>query len=129
MHASQLQSDRGHHSGFITISLQEEQPKKARKVEGSKDDIFGLGQPASRRSELLQSSLAQCPRTLYASVVTQRLLWSHATSRCHREGCYVLSMPGFRYDPEGLPVYSPEELNVGAGGETDQCPFDCTCCF
>lgn len=51
-------------------------------VVGSKDDLFGTGQPRQRR-----------------------------------------------YDAEGLPVYTADELNVGAGGDTDQCPFDCTCCF
>lgn len=30
---------------------------------------------------------------------------------------------------EGLPVYSLEELNIGKGGGTPDCPFDCTCCF
>ncbi|DBB04822.1 hypothetical protein WJX82_005443 [Trebouxia sp. C0006] len=56
-------------------------PKPAA-FQGSKDDIFGTGQPKQRR-----------------------------------------------FDAEGLPVYTADELNVGAGGETDQCPFDCTCCF
>lgn len=56
-------------------------PKPAT-FQGSKDDIFGTGQPKQRR-----------------------------------------------YDAEGLPVYTADELNVGAGGDTDQCPFDCTCCF
>ncbi|DBA72190.1 hypothetical protein WJX79_010797 [Trebouxia sp. C0005] len=56
-------------------------PKPAA-FQGSKDDIFGTGQPKQRR-----------------------------------------------FDAEGLPVYTADELNVGAGGDTDQCPFDCTCCF
>ena len=34
-----------------------------------------------------------------------------------------------RRDEEGLPVYSPDELNMGRGGETGDCPFDCNCCF
>ena len=34
-----------------------------------------------------------------------------------------------RVDEEGLPVYSTEELNVGQGGNTAACPFDCECCF
>ncbi|KAK9840437.1 hypothetical protein WJX74_009945 [Apatococcus lobatus] len=34
-----------------------------------------------------------------------------------------------RQDDEGLPIYSPEELNLGRGGETGDCPFDCSCCF
>lgn len=29
---------------------------------------------------------------------------------------------------EGVSVYSLDELGVGKGGETDLCPFDCTCC-
>ena len=42
----------------------------------------------------------------------------------------VLDLPPVcRYDPEGLPVYTPEELNVGASGDTDKCPFDCDCCY
>lgn len=56
-------------------------PKPAA-FQGSKDDIFGTGQPKQRR-----------------------------------------------FDAEGLPVYTADELSVGAGGDTDQCPFDCTCCF
>lgn len=34
-----------------------------------------------------------------------------------------------RIDEEGLPIYSTEELNVGKGGSTGACPFDCGCCF
>jgi hypothetical protein len=34
-----------------------------------------------------------------------------------------------RVDEEGLPVYSTEELNVGQGGNSAACPFDCECCF
>lgn len=34
-----------------------------------------------------------------------------------------------RRDPEGLAIYSAEELRVGEGGGTPQCPFDCDCCF
>ena len=34
-----------------------------------------------------------------------------------------------RYTEEGWPIYSEEELNLGKGGETADCPFDCQCCF
>ena len=30
---------------------------------------------------------------------------------------------------DGLPIYTEEELNIGKGGLTELCPFDCTCCF
>lgn len=30
---------------------------------------------------------------------------------------------------EGWRIYTPEELNIGKGGDTDLCPFDCNCCF
>ena len=30
---------------------------------------------------------------------------------------------------DGLPVYSAQEMKIGMGGDTDQCPFDCACCF
>ena len=34
-----------------------------------------------------------------------------------------------RRDPEGLPVYDPDELGIGKGGDTAACPFDCECCL
>ncbi|KAL3900652.1 MAG: hypothetical protein SGCHY_001184 [Lobulomycetales sp.] len=30
---------------------------------------------------------------------------------------------------DGLDLYSAEELNIGKGGDTEDCPFDCKCCF
>ncbi|KAH0479618.1 MAG: uncharacterized protein KVP18_001972 [Porospora cf. gigantea A] len=37
--------------------------------------------------------------------------------------------PQRRLDTDGWPIFSLEELNVGQGGGTDLCPFDCECCF
>ena len=34
-----------------------------------------------------------------------------------------------RRDEEGLPIFSTEELNIGKGGNTGACPFECDCCF
>jgi hypothetical protein len=33
------------------------------------------------------------------------------------------------FTEEGWRVYTPEELKIGKGGDTDLCPFDCNCCF
>lgn len=30
---------------------------------------------------------------------------------------------------DGYKVYTSEELGLGKGGNTDDCPFDCDCCF
>ncbi|UVC49465.1 hypothetical protein MACK_003301 [Theileria orientalis] len=30
---------------------------------------------------------------------------------------------------DNLPIYTMEELNIGKGGGTELCPFDCNCCF
>lgn len=30
---------------------------------------------------------------------------------------------------EGFLIYNQEELNIGKGGDTELCPFDCDCCF
>jgi hypothetical protein len=35
----------------------------------------------------------------------------------------------YDFTDEGWKVYTPEELNVGKGGDTADCPFDCNCCF
>lgn len=34
-----------------------------------------------------------------------------------------------RTTDDGLLIYTAEELNVGKGGDTEDCPFDCWCCF
>ncbi|KAG2784727.1 hypothetical protein PC129_g13626 [Phytophthora cactorum] len=34
-----------------------------------------------------------------------------------------------RYDEDGLPIYSEASLQIGKGGNTKDCPFDCWCCF
>ena len=30
---------------------------------------------------------------------------------------------------DGLKIYSINELNIGKGGGTEDCPFDCKCCY
>lgn len=30
---------------------------------------------------------------------------------------------------DGLPIYTVEELKIGKGGDTEDCPFDCDCCY
>lgn len=30
---------------------------------------------------------------------------------------------------DGLPIYTAEEMGIGTGGDTPDCPFDCQCCF
>ena len=89
---------------------------KAPRVVGSKDDIFGTGQPKQRRYHF--PSHVHCVKVL-----------SSITSNSTAQVIIIIVTPCCRYDAEGLPVYTPEELNVGAGGETDQCPFDCNCCY
>ena len=33
------------------------------------------------------------------------------------------------FTEEGWRIYTPDELNIGKGGDTELCPFDCDCCF
>lgn len=33
-----------------------------------------------------------------------------------------------RRTDDGLPIYDSKELNIGQGGDTPDCPFDCECC-
>ena len=30
---------------------------------------------------------------------------------------------------EGYAIYHEDELNMNKGGDTEQCPFDCKCCY
>jgi hypothetical protein len=39
------------------------------------------------------------------------------------------SQQGRKKTDDGLLVFASEELNIGKGGDTDECPFDCRCCF
>uniref|UniRef100_A0AAV1UQC7 DUF1764-domain-containing protein n=1 Tax=Peronospora matthiolae TaxID=2874970 RepID=A0AAV1UQC7_9STRA len=34
-----------------------------------------------------------------------------------------------RYDENGLPIYTESSLQIGKGGGSKDCPFDCWCCF
>lgn len=34
-----------------------------------------------------------------------------------------------KFTEEGYKIYSVDELNIGRGGGTELCPFDCDCCF
>jgi hypothetical protein len=30
---------------------------------------------------------------------------------------------------DGLPIFTAEEMAIGRGGDSPDCPFDCNCCF
>ncbi|KAI8970348.1 hypothetical protein BDF20DRAFT_890739 [Mycotypha africana] len=34
-----------------------------------------------------------------------------------------------RTTEDGYPLYDVKDLNIGLGGDTPECPFDCQCCF
>ncbi|KAF9435452.1 hypothetical protein BGZ76_006265 [Entomortierella beljakovae] len=40
-----------------------------------------------------------------------------------------LEKKGKRKTDDGLRLFDINDLNIGKGGETDKCPFDCECCF
>jgi len=43
---------------------------------------------------------------------------------------FLLSLSCCRLDPEtGMPIYTADQLKMGQGGDTADCPFDCDCCF
>lgn len=53
----------------------------------------------------------------------------HNTSKpmaCEPSCCRLFAV---RYDEDGLPIYTEEQLQMGKGGGTALCPFDCDCCF
>ena len=42
----------------------------------------------------------------------------------------LLLLEPIRYDAEtGLKIYREDQLNLGKGGNTPLCPFDCDCCY
>jgi hypothetical protein len=34
-----------------------------------------------------------------------------------------------RFTDDGFPIFTAEQLNIGKGGDTPDCPFDCKCCY
>ncbi|GBE59772.1 hypothetical protein, conserved [Babesia ovata] len=55
---------------------------------------------------------------------------SSSSSRSRKDEVYAqvpVSGTARRRTEDNLPVYTIEELNIGKGGDTDLCPFDCTC--
>lgn len=49
-------------------------------------------------------------------------------ARCSSHGLTVAAAAG-RKTEEGFNIYTEEELNIGKGGNTADCPFDCNCCY
>lgn len=43
---------------------------------------------------------------------------------------WIISIDPIGYDEEsGMKIYREDQLNLGKGGNTPLCPFDCDCCF
>lgn len=43
---------------------------------------------------------------------------------------WILHVDPIGYDEEtGMKIYREDQLNLGKGGNTPLCPFDCDCCF
>ena len=40
-----------------------------------------------------------------------------------------LFKPQRKMTEDGLPVYKEDELKIGLGKDTEDCPFDCDCCY
>ncbi|ADM11181.1 uncharacterized protein Eint_030370 [Encephalitozoon intestinalis ATCC 50506] len=49
-------------------------------------------------------------------------------SESDEEKYFSVGKNGRRYH-EGLPIYTPEELHLGNGGDTEDCPIYCDCCM
>jgi len=61
-------------------------------------------------------------------VEEEKRIRARAKAKREREA-YEKKMKPVRYDDDGTPIYSVEQLRIGKGGGTKDCPFDCWCCF
>ncbi|KAH8924300.1 DUF1764-domain-containing protein [Atractiella rhizophila] len=102
-----------------------ETEKKKRKSSPAPDE------PAKKRKK--QFAAPTSARTTASKVpeVLQdpSLALSTVTQKAKPKGEDIDPEVNRRRTEDGLKIYAIEELGIGKGGDTDQCPFDCDCCF
>ncbi|EDO05886.1 uncharacterized protein BBOV_IV002890 [Babesia bovis T2Bo] len=89
------------------------------------DDIFkSLRHKSTVRSQEAETVSPVTASTGKASSSVSRLSKPKETYKR-----VVTSANNRKHTEDNLPVYTIEELNIGKGGNTSLCPFDCDCCY
>jgi hypothetical protein len=122
VHVFQMNENRRESSSIVNEQT-ESNNKKSAKTESVEDDvianIFKKGKLVNQKK---QSS----------SKEKQQVAKSKQNEKADKEDDDFAQMRGpqkRKKTTEGFHIYTVEELNIGKGGNTDLCPFDCNCCF
>jgi hypothetical protein len=103
------------------------------------DDIFSKGKGTNKKRKAPEPTEEEPPKPTEASPKKSKQTKSATTST--KATSSLLSDDLFapkadnsskrRYTEEGYPIYQIEELvtNDPNAGMTDECPFDCKCCY
>lgn len=97
--------------GIMTERQQGRDPEKGSIVKGENDDI-----------DLIFSVLSSVKQEDKKEKDLKK------NDKSDEEKCLFLGGDGRRYY-DGLPVYTIDELQLGQGGDTKDCPIYCDCCL
>jgi hypothetical protein len=112
--------------GLAAVS--ELKSKKAR-TDKVKDKIGALPVDSAKdkeEDELFRDSRGTSSRE---STILDHALRSGLEGASIQQAADVALLVTGRKTDDGLPIYDIKELNIGLGGDTELCPFDCECCF
>lgn len=100
--------------------------KKGKRPANDNDDDDEAAAPVPVVQDPSQSLLADRP----SDALKKRKLSRRPDPRDLEERVFRDSRGSIRpTTDDGLPIYSVEELRIGLGQDTPECPFDCRCCF
>lgn len=107
-------------SHSTTTTLKEKQSDNERqivqqKISSELDALF-----STRKKNAKKIAIDKVPRKQNNDWLNQAIKNVSTKKECYNTG---------KVTEEGYPVYLEDEIVSKTGGDTSQCPFDCTCCY
>ncbi|KAF4690776.1 hypothetical protein FOZ60_016862 [Perkinsus olseni] len=110
-------------NGKKAAPVHKEDTKKSESSSESIDDIFGALKK-STRSTSTSTKTKDTPKEQQPAAPPD----PRAQRTIHSDSATAREVTGSE-PRKGYKIYTEEELKIGQGGNTPDCPFDCWCCF
>ena len=81
------------------------------------DEIFGRLKPKKKKTELKEEKVIESKEAVKKKKKVKKKDKKKEQSKITKR------------TEDGYKIYKLEDLNLGKGGNTPDCPFDCQCCF
>ena len=103
------------------------QKKVASKL--AKDSSKGIAKKTKSKTKKSKSNSIQPPIVEDEAIAVDVIEFKNPEVAKQRMPDDELFKPQRKMTEDGLPVYKEDELNIGLGKDTEDCPFDCDCCY